>query len=349
MPADLLARGELQVKIFHLRKKLVDLGEEVQEPPPCRGGGRDGAARDRALADALEAQLAAALEPRRRRRAADADRRFPGEDSVHFLVRRALRRCGRADELEREFRDLRKRAGSLGDPSGRVFSLEDLEGAQERCLRELLRRSMEESDSEDGGEEAAGTARRAGAPPRAAKPRRRPQGGRGGAAAAPPQSGEQEDEDDEEADLDGEQAIDLDEALDEKGMRGLKDMFESRQPPVAEDEWGRAWRAVLPAGAWCAATLRGRLQRRGVEMPEGSSQSYPAPGHPGFNKYAAARLKLGGIGDCSRTPSGSSGCPPMQPHQQSVAFLLHPCSPISRMLVDHPTGCGKTREMIQAR
>ncbi|CAE7171199.1 unnamed protein product [Symbiodinium pilosum] len=39
-------------------------------------------------------------------------------------------------------------------------------------------------------------------------------------------------------------------------------------------------------------------------------------------------------------------CPPLQPHQEAVAFMLHPQSPISRMLVDHPTGSGKTREMI---
>merc|ERR1719390_193632 len=40
-------------------------------------------------------------------------------------------------------------------------------------------------------------------------------------------------------------------------------------------------------------------------------------------------------------------CPPLQPHQESVAFLLHPKSPISRLLIDHPTGSGKTWEIIR--
>ena len=34
---------------------------------------------------------------------------------------------------------------------------------------------------------------------------------------------------------------------------------------------------------------------------------------------------------------------------QAVSFLMHPKSPINRLLVDHPTGSGKTREMIKAR
>jgi len=42
-----------------------------------------------------------------------------------------------------------------------------------------------------------------------------------------------------------------------------------------------------------------------------------------------------------------AACPPLQPHQEATAFLLHPKSPVSRMLVDHPTGSGKTREMIK--
>merc|ERR1719428_2428075 len=40
-------------------------------------------------------------------------------------------------------------------------------------------------------------------------------------------------------------------------------------------------------------------------------------------------------------------CPQMQPQQDVVAFLLHQSSPIQRLLVDHPTGSGKTREMVR--
>lgn len=32
--------------------------------------------------------------------------------------------------------------------------------------------------------------------------------------------------------------------------------------------------------------------------------------------------------------------------QEIVQFLVHPQSPIQRLLVDHPTGSGKTREMV---
>eukprot|EP00971_Amphidinium_carterae_P264735 5251599-Amphidinium_carterae.1 len=33
--------------------------------------------------------------------------------------------------------------------------------------------------------------------------------------------------------------------------------------------------------------------------------------------------------------------------KESVGFLVHPKSPVKRLLVDHPTGSGKTREMIK--
>lgn len=33
-------------------------------------------------------------------------------------------------------------------------------------------------------------------------------------------------------------------------------------------------------------------------------------------------------------------------NQEIVQFLVHPQSPIQRLLVDHPTGSGKTREMV---
>merc|ERR1719453_1217456 len=39
-------------------------------------------------------------------------------------------------------------------------------------------------------------------------------------------------------------------------------------------------------------------------------------------------------------------CPALQLHQEVVAFLLRPPSPVTRLLVDQPTGAGKTREII---
>ncbi|CAK0890919.1 unnamed protein product, partial [Prorocentrum cordatum] len=67
----------------------------------------------------------------------------------------------------------------------------------------------------------------------------------------------------------------------------------------------------------------------------------PGPGEPGFAAHARAALELRGRRDAQR-----SECPPLLPHQAAVAFLLQPGSPVSRLLVDQPTGSGKTREMI---
>merc|ERR550514_616951 len=54
-----------------------------------------------------------------------------------------------------------------------------------------------------------------------------------------------------------------------------------------------------------------------------------------------------GIGKLDVKLDVDAACPPMQPHQESVGFLLHPQSPVTRLLVDHPTGSGKTREIIK--
>eukprot|EP00928_Gymnodinium_smaydae_P020247 TRINITY_DN17825_c0_g6_i1.p1 TRINITY_DN17825_c0_g6~~TRINITY_DN17825_c0_g6_i1.p1 ORF type:complete len:918 (-),score=203.12 TRINITY_DN17825_c0_g6_i1:13-2766(-) len=54
-----------------------------------------------------------------------------------------------------------------------------------------------------------------------------------------------------------------------------------------------------------------------------------------------------GAGGCSSCEGDAGSCPPLQMHQESVAFLLHPRSPVERLLVDHPVGSGKTREMIR--
>eukprot|EP00930_Biecheleria_cincta_P023626 TRINITY_DN17040_c0_g1_i2.p1 TRINITY_DN17040_c0_g1~~TRINITY_DN17040_c0_g1_i2.p1 ORF type:complete len:1109 (+),score=221.83 TRINITY_DN17040_c0_g1_i2:50-3376(+) len=79
----------------------------------------------------------------------------------------------------------------------------------------------------------------------------------------------------------------------------------------------------------------------------GNWDGAPAPGSDGFNHFAARVMLNARVGQ-ERAPSPDHiGCPPLQPHQETVAFLLHPQSPVSRLLVDHPTGSGKTREMIR--
>jgi len=75
----------------------------------------------------------------------------------------------------------------------------------------------------------------------------------------------------------------------------------------------------------------------------------PELGCPTFNEFAAMAMRRAGVA-CTLPPAQldkSAACPPLQPHQEAAIFLLHPKSPVSRLLVDHPTGSGKTREMIQ--
>eukprot|EP00931_Biecheleriopsis_adriatica_P082306 TRINITY_DN5573_c0_g1_i1.p1 TRINITY_DN5573_c0_g1~~TRINITY_DN5573_c0_g1_i1.p1 ORF type:complete len:1295 (-),score=324.79 TRINITY_DN5573_c0_g1_i1:44-3928(-) len=128
-------------------------------------------------------------------------------------------------------------------------------------------------------------------------------------------SSSEEEEDSEISDLDGEEDVDLE--IEETGGI-MKDLI-TKQDEVPPDP-------AYP-GNWVGS---------------------PAPGSNGFNRFAAkvmwnarvAREKRGAAKD-------TSGCPPLQPHQEAVAFLLHPQSPVSRLLVDHPTGSGKTREMIR--
>ncbi|CAE8713294.1 unnamed protein product [Polarella glacialis] len=129
-----------------------------------------------------------------------------------------------------------------------------------------------------------------------------------------------DEEDSEPSDLDGEEEVDR-EIEDAGGI--LKDLVVKSEPVPVDASYKGDW-------AGC-----------------------PTPGSSGFNRFAArvmwkarvARKKAASAppGEC---PYGD-GCPPLQPHQEAVAFLLHPQSPVTRLLVDHPTGSGKTREMIR--
>jgi superfamily II DNA or RNA helicase len=73
------------------------------------------------------------------------------------------------------------------------------------------------------------------------------------------------------------------------------------------------------------------------------------PGEPGFNQRCTAVMRKLGVASTLHTQllDSPGACPPLQPHQESVAFLLHPKSPVTRLLVDHPTGSGKTWELIR--
>eukprot|EP00929_Paragymnodinium_shiwhaense_P052198 TRINITY_DN26150_c0_g1_i1.p1 TRINITY_DN26150_c0_g1~~TRINITY_DN26150_c0_g1_i1.p1 ORF type:complete len:1206 (-),score=318.92 TRINITY_DN26150_c0_g1_i1:652-4227(-) len=104
-----------------------------------------------------------------------------------------------------------------------------------------------------------------------------------------------------------------------------------------------------------ACSMYPPLDRDDFRGAWGDLQGAPSPGQVGFNEFAVERMRAAGVaargvhvdGRHGSSATGSAACPRLQPHQESVAFLLHPESPVSRLLVDHPTGAGKTREMIQ--
>jgi hypothetical protein len=73
------------------------------------------------------------------------------------------------------------------------------------------------------------------------------------------------------------------------------------------------------------------------------------PGQKGFNDRATRVMTAAGLdGDDFRmhAPTPGSTFTP-QPYQRTVSFLVHPFSVMSRLLVAHRTGAGKTYSMIR--
>lgn len=80
--------------------------------------------------------------------------------------------------------------------------------------------------------------------------------------------------------------------------------------------------------------------------PSSSSRGPPRQGDRGFKAYARRaldRMRTMGI-----EHDLASSLAPLQEYQLRVAFLLHPMSPISRLMVVHATGSGKTRTVLAA-
>eukprot|EP00927_Polykrikos_kofoidii_P008300 TRINITY_DN13440_c0_g1_i1.p1 TRINITY_DN13440_c0_g1~~TRINITY_DN13440_c0_g1_i1.p1 ORF type:complete len:1158 (+),score=216.61 TRINITY_DN13440_c0_g1_i1:185-3658(+) len=115
-----------------------------------------------------------------------------------------------------------------------------------------------------------------------------------------------------------------------------------------------ASQAIAPLGGsniWLDAS-------QSADAAAGGISGLPAlqQGELGFNAYAQEQVRKA-IQEmratactkveekCARAESDER-CPPLQAHQEVVACLLHPRSPVKRLLVDQPIGAGKTREMI---
>lgn len=118
--------------------------------------------------------------------------------------------------------------------------------------------------------------------------------------------------------------------------------------PSAADEAARA------ASASARAVAEEEDNRWRAAWEDGGAAM--KPGQRGFNAHAVACMRKANIGIAAAgggvvgggaVGTSGGGCPPLQAHQEIVAFLLHRCSPVHRLLVDHPTGSGKTREMVK--
>ena len=124
-----------------------------------------------------------------------------------------------------------------------------------------------------------------------------------------------EDEESEEEDLSDEEEVDV----EAEGLLPPDELEAAPKRDLAKPKIG--------TGAWAGA---------------------PAVGAAGFNDFAVATMRKAKVASSPLLAKldKSIPCPPLQPHQEAAVFLLKPESPISRLLVDHPTGSGKTREMI---
>jgi len=82
-----------------------------------------------------------------------------------------------------------------------------------------------------------------------------------------------------------------------------------------------------------------------LPWPDAWSGNYnpPRPGEKGFNAHAGKCLARVGLGG-EDSPFAGLG---MRLPQESVSFLLHPSSPVQRLLVDHAPGTGKTLTMLR--
>lgn len=229
--------------------------------------------------------------------------------NVDFLVKHVLHECDAQEGAETLFEALHR---GIGRPApsvleSRVFSTQEVTEAWLRCAV-----CYDEQEVLDGG------------------PTRelcRP----GSAAAASVEEGGGAPRDgDEESDIDdlsGEEAVD--DGEDEAGGLSREDLLADLGVSINEAE---AQADGYPAHLW--------------EDPAAPSQTM-RPGERGFNRHALEILRKAGVGTRQLGEGEAVACPPLQPHQDVVAFLLHPRSPVTRMLVDHPTGSGKTREMIR--
>eukprot|EP00931_Biecheleriopsis_adriatica_P017681 TRINITY_DN1258_c0_g2_i1.p1 TRINITY_DN1258_c0_g2~~TRINITY_DN1258_c0_g2_i1.p1 ORF type:complete len:1809 (-),score=529.86 TRINITY_DN1258_c0_g2_i1:7-5433(-) len=243
--------------------------------------------------------------------------------NADFIVKEVLRKCSDMNKATRYFNLLHKTVGQQ-NTSGRIFTLDEVTEADLR-VREFFEEKEEANESESSESSSSDKPRR---PGRQRKSKEELKKGKSKkdlkkkrGAGAEELEGALFGSDSEE--LSGEESVDAEE---EEGFSKalLADLG-------AVDEEPQALEDGYPVQTWEELT------------PE------VLPGYEGFNQRATAVMCQAQIGQgrLQVTFDKQAACPPLQPHQEAVGFMMHPKSPVSRMLVDHPTGSGKTREMIK--
>eukprot|EP00930_Biecheleria_cincta_P096577 TRINITY_DN88400_c0_g1_i1.p1 TRINITY_DN88400_c0_g1~~TRINITY_DN88400_c0_g1_i1.p1 ORF type:complete len:2469 (+),score=622.90 TRINITY_DN88400_c0_g1_i1:85-7491(+) len=243
-----------------------------------------------------------------------------------FIVQEALRKCGNQNKASVFFSSLHNTVGELS-PLGRIFTLEEITEAELRVY-EWFDKQKQVAGSDDEGSNSSsssserlprGRARKAKSDDALVKGKQSKKG-RKAKAAGEELEGALFGSDSEE--LSGEESVDEEEeGVGADFLADLADADEEQQ--VLEDGYeAEFWEELTPE---------------------------VLPGFEGFNRRATAVMIKARIGQgkLQVTFDKDAACPPLQPHQEAVGFLMHPKSPVSRILVDHPTGSGKTREMIK--
>eukprot|EP00442_Polarella_glacialis_P017547 CAMPEP_0115086876 /NCGR_PEP_ID=MMETSP0227-20121206/22874_1 /TAXON_ID=89957 /ORGANISM="Polarella glacialis, Strain CCMP 1383" /LENGTH=809 /DNA_ID=CAMNT_0002476473 /DNA_START=82 /DNA_END=2511 /DNA_ORIENTATION=- len=101
--------------------------------------------------------------------------------------------------------------------------------------------------------------------------------------------------------------------------------------------------------------VAGGAKKKSRKAPPTPSDGYPADlwpagvrqGKEGFNAHAKAALEAMLKGGRREWKPPSQGSLALLHQQQVVASLLHPASPVQRLLCDHNTGSGKTLVMVR--
>lgn len=271
------------------------------------------------------------------------------EGNVAMIVNVMLRRCNDMTKADAFFQMLHRSTGKM-NPLGRVFSEEDVEEARSRCEETWKKRSRagknsKHPQSESDWSESESTSSSSSTSSRRAQKRRK----RNVDAKKRRKKCAKSNRHASKASLG---PGFLEEELEGIMFGGGSDSEAlSGEEQLDVEEGSRLVTSELLAGIGAGDSQE--VEERGddgypVNLWEEIAPETP-PGHLGFNARATAVMRRASVG-ASRLQvelDVDAACPPLQPHQESVSFLLHPKSPVSRLLVDHPTGSGKTREMIK--